>query len=127
MNNSDEQAQAKLYAGVLKKAVGYEAVETQDEYALQDGEMVLVRRKVTTKDVPPDLAAIKLLLDGDDGEPTDYAALEEERKALTEAFFAHLKTEIPIQVKEEEDGTDRHQVQDPLRNGGVQKPGHKND
>lgn len=125
MNKTDEQAQAKLLQSVLKKAIGYEAVETQDEYALQDGELVLVRRKVTTKDVPPDLAAVRLL-QGDADEPLDYAALEEERKALTEAFFAHLRNQTD-QNKEEQDGTDRHQVQDPLRNGGVQKSGHQDD
>lgn len=87
-----EKDKKKLRDGIVKKAVGYEAVETQEEYALQDGEMQLVKRKVTVRDVPPDLAALKLLLGEDESEEdVRREDIEAEREALTKAFFARLE------------------------------------
>lgn len=100
----DEQDIKKLYDGVLKKAAGYEAVETQEEFALVDGQMQLVKRKVTVRDVPPDIAAFKLLVDSRDVEAPSKEELEEERAALTEAFYRKLEER---QKKEEgKSGTD---------------------
>ncbi len=54
---------------LLKRAVGYEAQEVTEEYA-DDGEgnVKMVKRKVVSKNVPPDVSAVKLLveLSGDD-------------------------------------------------------------
>lgn len=100
----DEQDIKKLYDGVLKKAAGYEAVETQEEFALVDGQMQLIKRKVTVRDVPPDIAAFKLLVDGRDAEAVGKEELEAERAALTEAFYRHMEER---QKKEEgKSGTD---------------------
>lgn len=52
---------------LLRKAKGYDSCETTEEFAAVDGEMTLVKRKVVTKAVPPDLAAIKVLIEIDDG------------------------------------------------------------
>ena len=76
---------------MLKKAVGYEAVETQEEYAVVDGELTLVKRKVTRKDVPPDVSALKVLLGDGQEEEVDREELERERKELMEEFFAVMK------------------------------------
>lgn len=60
MKNSKED---KLTSALRKKAVGYTSSETVEEYSLVDGQMVLVKRKITTKENPPDVTACKLLLE----------------------------------------------------------------
>jgi hypothetical protein len=52
-----------------------------EEFAADgDGELRLVKRKVTKRDIPPDIKAVKLLLE-ERGEPTDEE-LEEEKRNL---------------------------------------------
>ncbi len=63
----------KLKDAVLKVALGFSIEEVTEEYGVEDGELKLVKRKETRKDVPPDLKAAKLLL-----EEKDYAALSDE-------------------------------------------------
>ena len=58
---------------VLKVALGYSLKEVTEEYGVEDGELKLVKRKETLKDVPPDLKAAKLLLEED-----DYTAFTDE-------------------------------------------------
>jgi len=54
------------YGDALKrKALGYNADEVVEEYASVDGRLELIKRKVTTKHVPPDLSALKMLIDED--------------------------------------------------------------
>ena len=48
---------------LLKKAIGYKVKENVDEYASVGEEMKLVKRRITTKYVSPDLAAAKTLLE----------------------------------------------------------------
>lgn len=51
-------------AALEKKAFGFDAKETVEEYAKdQDGEIRLMKKKVTVKFVPPDVSAIKMLLE----------------------------------------------------------------
>lgn len=69
--------QDALKEALYKKAVGYDSSETVEEYSDNDGDLVLVKRKVTTKPVPPDISAIKLLL-GLDGGNEDLSALSDE-------------------------------------------------
>ena len=53
----------KLEKSLIKKALGYRYKEVIMEYSIgEDGEK-LSKKKVTTKDVPPDISAVKLLLD----------------------------------------------------------------
>ncbi len=63
----------KLKDAVLKVALGFSLEEVTEEYGVEDGELKLVKRKETRKDIPPDLKAAKLLL-----EEKDYAALSDE-------------------------------------------------
>ena len=54
------------YGDALKrKALGYNADEVVEEYASVDGRLELIKRKVTTKHVPPDLSALKMFIDED--------------------------------------------------------------
>ena len=48
---------------LLKKTMGYKVKENVDEYASVGEEMKLVKRRITTKYVSPDLAAAKTLLE----------------------------------------------------------------
>lgn len=48
---------------MLKRATGYDATETVEEYVERDGEICLVKRKVSTKNVPPDVSAARLVME----------------------------------------------------------------
>lgn len=67
----------------MRCAVGFDTSEVVEEYTMADGELKLVKRKVTRRDVPPDIKAVKMLLDGeaDIGGMSDEE-LEERRKKL---------------------------------------------
>ncbi len=61
---------------LIKKALGYDATEIVEEYvSSEEGEVKLTKKKVTKKNVPPDITAIKLLLEN---EEKDVASLTDE-------------------------------------------------
>lgn len=47
---------------LIKKAKGYVVREKTDEYSASGGVLELVKRKIVTKRVPPDISAVKALL-----------------------------------------------------------------
>ena len=47
---------------LIKKALGYTQEEMVEEYAKVDDDIVLSKMKITKKDVPPDMNAIKFLM-----------------------------------------------------------------
>ena len=51
-----------------------------EEFTVQDGELKLVKKKVTKREIPPDIKAVKLLLDG--GEELTDEELEAEKQKL---------------------------------------------
>lgn len=66
-----------------KCAVGLCASEVVEEFTVDNGELKLVKRKVTKRDIPPDIKAVKMLLDGDGtAEATDGELLEEREKLI---------------------------------------------
>ena len=86
MQNDDSLEQA------LKKcAVGFDTSETVEEFAVQDRELKQIKRKVTRRDIPPDIKAVKMLLDGrrDDELSDEELAAEREKliKMLKEDNF----------------------------------------
>lgn len=67
----------------LKKcAVGFGTSEVVEEFAVEDGELKLVKRKVTRRDIPPDIKAVKMLLDDEDISAMSDEQLESERQRL---------------------------------------------
>lgn len=71
-------------AALLKKALGFDAKEIVEEYASDgDGEIRLSKKKITIKSVPPDVAALKMILERETP-ISDYAdeELEEEKQRL---------------------------------------------
>ena len=75
---------------LLKCAVGFDTSEIVEEYTVDEGELKLVKHKVTKRDVPPDIKAVKMLLDGEaDASQMSDEELEERREKL----IAMLKEE----------------------------------
>ena len=69
--------------GALKKcAVGLETNEVVEEYDAKDGELKLIKRKVTKRDIPPDIKAVKMLMEEGGVDGLTIEELEEERKNL---------------------------------------------
>ncbi|MBR2377619.1 MAG: hypothetical protein IKA85_07640 [Clostridia bacterium] len=68
----------KVKKALLKRAVGYEAQEVTEEYT-DDGEggVKMVKRKVVSKNVPPDVSAVKLLVELSDEEDVKNLSDEE--------------------------------------------------
>lgn len=67
----------------LKKcATGFGASETVEEYGVEDGELKLIKRKVTKRDVPPDIKAVKMLMEESGVSGLSDEALEEEKQKL---------------------------------------------
>ena len=79
----------KLNEAIMKVALGYSVEEVTEEYGVENGELKLVKRRETKKDIPPDLKAMKLLLDD-----KDYSALsDEELEAEKQKLLKQLKEE----------------------------------
>jgi hypothetical protein len=67
----------------LKKcAVGFDTSEVVEEFAVEDGELKLVKRKVTKRDIPPDIKAVKLLMETSLTSQMTDEQLQEEREKL---------------------------------------------
>lgn len=79
-----------LSEALKKCAVGFDTSETVEEFAVQDGELRLIKRKVTRRDIPPDIKAVKMLLDGRRDE-NDFS--DEELAAEREKLMKMLKEE----------------------------------
>lgn len=69
--------------GALKKcAVGFGTSEVVEEFSVEDGVPKLIKRKVTKRDVPPDIKAVKMLLDESGVDGLSEEQLEEEKQKL---------------------------------------------
>ena len=73
-----------VISAMRRKAIGYETSEKAEEYATVDGELTLIKRKVTTKEVPPDVSAARLLMEanGDVEKEMTEAEIETEKLRL---------------------------------------------
>ena len=90
--SSAKKKKSSIGDALLKVATGFSVEEVTEEYAEVDGEMKLLKRKETKKDVPPDLKAVQLLL----GAENDYSnlsdeELEKERQRLLEELSKQEK------------------------------------
>ena len=73
----NQKTKKQIEQALLKKAIGFDAQETVEEFSESEGEMKLLKRKVTLKSVPPDVSAVKLLLDIR-GDEVDLLSLSDE-------------------------------------------------
>lgn len=65
---------------LIKKAVGYTTEEITEEFSKVDDDLVLNKRKVSTKSYPPDLSALQILMENykfEDNNEFDSMSLEE--------------------------------------------------
>ena len=62
MQNKEKLESKKLETALLKVALGFSVEEVTEEFADVDGQLKLLKRKRTKKQVPPDLKAVQLLL-----------------------------------------------------------------
>ena len=80
--------QEDLKSALLKKALGFSSDEVVEEYSVDEqGKSVLSKRKVTKKFNPPDLNALKMLLEekqDDFSQMTDGQLLAEKTRLLQE-------------------------------------------
>jgi len=68
---------------LVKCAVGLTAGEVVEEYSADSsGELKLTKRKVTKRDIPPDIKAVKMIMDGGDLEGASDEELLKERERL---------------------------------------------
>ena len=94
-NKKQALTEQEIRQAIAKKALGYDATEVVEEYVLDEqGEVQLTKRKVTTKSVPPDVSALKLLMEGEnDISQFSDEQLEEERQRLLKLLEKSQKGE----------------------------------
>ena len=63
MQNKEKLESKKLETALLKVALGFSVEEVTEEFADVDGQLKLLKRKRTKKQVPPDLKAVQMLLE----------------------------------------------------------------
>lgn len=56
-------SEEEVKAALRKRALGFEADEVVEEYGFNEGEAVLLKRKISKKIVPPDIQAAKMLME----------------------------------------------------------------
>ena len=81
----------ELKDALIKRAVGYTAEEVVSEYSDDNGVMKMVRKKVSKKCVPPDVSALKMLLDELKDDYLDSLSdeeLEKEKERLLSLLLA---------------------------------------
>lgn len=66
-----------LKQALLKKAMGYTSTEIIEEYTNGEDGMVLQKKKITSKDIPPDPQSFKALLDIDE-KPDEFGKMSDE-------------------------------------------------
>ena len=91
-----EDVDESIKLALIKKALGYEAIDEVKEYAVDENEkMKLTKKKITKKFVSPDIAAAKTLLEYYfDENKNEYEAMsDEELLAERERLLNLLKSE----------------------------------
>ena len=86
----------KIRDALLKKALGYESDEIFEEYVTdENGNPVLSKRKITKKYNPPDVNALKFLLEQD-------GSFDDEISRMTEEELVREKERLLRLLKEKE-------------------------
>lgn len=95
-----EKIHKKIQKALLKRALGYDCSEIIEEYAMNGDDMTMVKRKVTTKNVPPDISAAKVLLENfADNEVADLTMLSDAQlECEKQRLLALLKEKSKIET-----------------------------
>ena len=77
---SDISQEDLIKKTLLKKAKGFIVEEISEEYSREEGEkgLKLLKRKVTSKEVPPDINAIKVLIELNQFDLSNYKNMTDE-------------------------------------------------
>lgn len=76
------ERQESVKDALKKCAVGLSASEVVEEFAVEDGELKLIKKKVTRRDIPPDIKAVKMLMESEDTSAATDGELIAEREKL---------------------------------------------
>jgi hypothetical protein len=84
VQNKEKLESKKLETALLKVALGFSVEEVTEEFADVDGQLKLLKRKRTKKQVPPDLKAVQMLLEenGENLSSLSDEELESEKNRL---------------------------------------------
>ncbi len=76
----DEKDAEKLTKSLLKKAIGYTVDEVVEEYVNSENaeNLHLIKRKITKKHIPPDISAVKTLLETTEDNFEKYRKMSDE-------------------------------------------------
>jgi hypothetical protein len=72
---TDPLSNQQLKKALIKRAMGFDAKEVIEEYVGEEDGVKLTKKKVTYKFIPPDVTALKLLIEGED---EDLSTLSDE-------------------------------------------------
>lgn len=96
------EGREEVLGALYRRAVGCSADEVVEEYAVcEDGSQQLVKRRVKKRELPPDMAAVRLLLEAE----KPLASLTEEELAAEKRRLLRLlqKTERAAGAQEEKE------------------------
>ena len=82
-------SEEEVKAALRKRALGFETDEVVEEYGFNEGEAVLLKRKISKKVVPPDIQAAKMLME----EQGTLRTLTDEQLAAEKERLLRLLTE----------------------------------
>ena len=85
---------------LLKRAIGFDAKEVIEEYVGGDDGVKLTKKKVTYKFVPPDVTALKLLIEGEEKDTSSLSdeelLMEKERLLESLRISEELNKEVTL-------------------------------
>ncbi len=88
---TSKKSQVDVKTALLKKALGYDVEEVVEEYVEDsEGEIKLTKKKVTKKNVPPDVTALKMLMENQEESALETLTdeqLEAEKQRLLALFY----------------------------------------
>ena len=74
-----------------RRATGYDFTEVTEEYGEnKDGELQVIKKKVVTKTLPPDVSALRLLIDRKGEGDDDLDMTTDERSAEKEKILTRI-------------------------------------
>ena len=73
----EEKSLKNIKSALIKKASGYTTDEIVEEYCVDEGKEIMVKKKITKKYIPADLTAVKMLLDYYKSDSVDYSGMSD--------------------------------------------------
>ena len=105
----DKNQDEMLSDAVISRAKGCEAREVVEEYAIDDdnGNVKLVKKKVTTKYLPPDISAVKMYLNLNATNTNNYQNMTDDELVAEKHRLLNILKDM-----EEDDADNQDNTQD---------------